>query len=141
METDYMEFIKSENTLGKLLRVITFICMVIAVSGLYSIVALLCQKRRKEIAVRKINGARMNDILKMFIIEYLPIIILSATAAFAVGSAVMHRWLSNYVRQTSITVWVYISVFICMLLVIGLTVFGNIRRAMMENPADVIKSE
>ena len=141
METDYMEFIKSENTLGKLLRVITFICMVIAVSGLYSIVALLCQKRRKEIAVRKINGARMNDILKMFIIEYLPIIILSATAAFAVGSAVMHRWLSNYVRQTSITAWVYISVFICMLLVIGLTVFGNIRRAMMENPADVIKSE
>jgi ABC-type antimicrobial peptide transport system permease subunit len=141
METDYMEYIKSEYTLGKLLRIITFVCIVIAISGLYSIVALLCQKRRKEIAVHKIHGARMNDILRMFIIEYLPIVILSAIAAFAVGAAVMHRWLSNYVRQTHVTVWVYISVFICMLLVIGLTVFGNIRRAMMENPADVIKSE
>ena len=141
MEADYMEYIKSEYTLGKLLRIITFVCIVIAISGLYSIVALLCQKRRKEIAVHKIHGARMNDILRMFIIEYLPIVILSAIAAFAVGAAVMHRWLSNYVRQTHVTVWVYISVFICMLLVIGLTVFGNIRRAMMENPADVIKSE
>ena len=141
METDYMNYIKSENTLGKLLRIITFICMVIAISGLYSIVALLCQKRRKEIAVRKINGARMNDILKLFLKDYLPIIILSAIIAFVIGVVVMRRWLSNYVRQTPITVWVYLSVFVCMLLIIGLTVFGNIRRAMIENPAEVIKSE
>lgn len=141
METDYMNYIKSENTLGKLLRIITFTCMVIAISGLYSIVALLCQKRRKEIAVRKINGARMNDILKLFMKDYLPIIILSTIIAFVIGVVVMHRWLSNYVRQTPITIWVYLSVFLCMLLIIGLTVFRNISRAMTENPADVIKSE
>lgn len=141
MEQDYMEFIKSENMLAKLLMIITVICMIVAVSGLYSIVSLLCQKRRKEIAVRKINGARMSDILRMFIREYLPIIILSAIAAFTVGTAVMLRWLSTYVRQTPLTVWVYLSVFACMIVIIGLTVFGNIRRAMTENPADVIKSE
>ena len=141
METSYLEFIKSENTLCKLLRIITMICVVIAISGLYSIVALMCQKRRKEIAIRKINGARTTDILKMFLKEYVPIIILSAIAAFSIGTIVMHRWLSTYVRQTPVTIWVYLSVLVCMLLVIGLTVFGNIRRAMVENPADVIKSE
>ena len=141
MEAEYMEFIKSENTLCKLLRIITLICVIIAVSGLYSIVALLCQKRRKEIAIRKINGARMNDILKMFLKDYLPIIIFSAIVAFSAGTIIMQRWLSHYVRQTHMTVWVYFSVFLCMLLIIGLTVFGNIRRAMTENPADVIKSE
>ena len=141
METDYMEFIKSENTLCKLLRIITLICVVVAISGLYSIVALLCQKRRKEIAIRKINGARMNDILKMFLKDYLPIIIFSAVVAFSAGTLIMHRWLSHYVRQTPMTAWVYLTVLVCMLVVIGLTVFGNIRRAMVENPADVIKSE
>ena len=141
METDYMEFIKSESTLCKLLRIITLICVTIAISGLYSIVALLCQKRRKEIAIRKINGASMSDILRMFLKEYLPIIILSAIAAFSVGATIMHRWLSTYVRQTPITIWVYLSVFLCMLLIIAVTVFGNIHRAMTENPADVIKSE
>ena len=141
METSYLEFIKSENTLCKLLRIITLICVVIAISGLYSIVALMCQKRRKEIAIRKINGARTADILKMLLKEYVPIIILSAIAAFSIGTTVMHHWLSTYVRQTPVTLWVYLAVFICMLLVIGLTVFGNIRRTMIENPADVIKSE
>ena len=141
METDYMDYIKSEFTLSKLLRIITFICMVIAISGLYSIVSLLCQKRRKEIAVRKINGAKMSDILNLFLKEYMPIIILSSMAAFVAGLVLMHRWLSGYVRQTPITIWIYLSVFICMLLIIGLTVFSNIRRAMTENPADVIKSE
>ena len=141
METDYMDYIKSEFTLSKLLRIITFICMVIAISGLYSIVSLLCQKRRKEIAVRKINGAKMSDILNLFLKEYMPIIILSSMAAFVAGLVLMHRWLSGYVRQTPITIWIYLFVFICMLLIIGLTVFSNIRRAMTENPADVIKSE
>lgn len=141
METDYMEFIKSENTLCKLFRIITLICVIIAISGLYSIVSLLCQKRRKEIAIRKINGARMDDILKMFLKDYLPIIIFSAVVAFSAGTIIMHRWLSHYVRQTPMTAWVYLSVLMCMLLVIGITVFGNIRRAMVENPADVIKSE
>ena len=141
METDYMDYIKSEFTLSKLLRIITFICMVIAISGLYSIVSLLCQKRRKEIAVRKINGAKMSDILNLFLKEYMPIIILSSMAAFVAGLVLMHRWLSGYVRQTPITIWIYLFVFICMLLIIGLTVFSNIRRAMTENPANVIKSE
>ena len=141
VETDYMEFIKSERTLCKLLRIITLICVVIAISGLYSIVALLCLKRRKEIAIRKINGARMDDILKMFLKDYLPIIIYSAIVAFAAGTIIMHRWLTHYIRQTPMSAWVYLSVLFCMLLIIGLTVFGNIRRAMVENPADVIKSE
>ena len=141
VETDYMEFIKSERTLCKLLRIITLICVTVAISGLYSIVALLCQKRRKEIAIRKINGARMNDILRMFLKDYLPIIIFSAIVAFSAGTIIMHRWLSHYVRQTPMSVWVYLSVLLCMLVIIGLTVFGNIRRAMVENPADVIKSE
>ena len=141
LELRYMEYIKSESMLSLLLITITLICVIIAISGLYSIVALLCQKRRKEIAIRKINGARMSDILRMFLKEYLPIIILSAIVALSVGATIMHRWLSTYVRQTPITIWVYLSVFLCMLLIITVTVFGNIRRAMIENPADVIKSE
>jgi ABC-type lipoprotein release transport system permease subunit len=120
---------------------ITLVCVTVAVSGLYSIVSLLCQKRRKEIAIRKINGARMNDILMIFLKEYIPIILMSAIAAFSVGTVIMHRWLTTYIRQTPMTVWVYLSVLLSMLIIIGLTVFGNIRRAMMENPADVIKSE
>ena len=141
LEINYLRFIKSESMLSTLLMIITLICVIVAVSGLYSIVSLLCQKRRKEIAIRKINGARMNDILMIFVKEYMPIILMSAIVAFSVGATIMHRWLSVYVRQTPITIWVYLSVFVCMLIIIAVTVFGNIRRAMTENPADVIKSE
>ena len=83
----------------------------------------------------------MNDILMIFVKEYMPIILMSAIVAFSVGATIMHRWLSVYVRQTPITIWVYLSVFVCMLIIIAVTVFGNIRRAMTENPAEVIKSE
>ena len=142
MEEEYRNnYVKSELALGKFLMIITIVCIIIAVSGVFSIVSLSCERRRREIAVRKINGAKRTDVLRLFLKDYLPVIVAASLVAFPAGTLIMHRWLSHYVRQTPVTIWVYLSVFVCMLVVIGLTVFGNIRRAMIENPADVIKSE
>ena len=48
MEDTYNEYMKSENTLSKLLSVVSLICIVIAVFGIFSLVTLSCEHRRKE---------------------------------------------------------------------------------------------
>lgn len=142
MEDDYVNnYIKSELALGKFLLIITIVCIIIAVSGVFSIVSLSCERRRREIAVRKINGAKRSDVLRLFVADYLPVIIASAVVAFPVGTVIMHHWQSGYVRQAPIGVWTYILVLLGMIVFIGLIIFNNIRKALSQNPADVIKSE
>lgn len=121
--------------------IITVVCIIIAVSGVFSIVSLSCERRRREIAVRKINGAKASDILRLFLRDYLPVILASAVVAFPIGSAIMHRWQSGYIRQAPVGVWTYLSILAGMIVFIGLIIFNNIRRASSQNPADVIKSE
>lgn len=54
MEETYDNYLKSEQTLLKLLSCVAVVCILIAVFGVFSLVTLACEQRRKEIAIRKV---------------------------------------------------------------------------------------
>ena len=133
--------IRSEENLSRLLTIVTIVAMLIAVFGVYSIITLACRQRRKEIALRKIHGAKLRDILRMFVREYGLILVVSSFIAFAVGYLIMHRWLESYVQRTPFSWWVFVLIFVATALLIALSVGTRVLRTAHENPADVIKSE
>jgi len=140
-EEEYNKYLKSENALIKLLSLVSAICVLICVFGFVSLVSLTCEERRKEIAIRKINGATADDILAMFAKEYFLLLIIGAAIAFTTGYFIMHRWLEQYVKQTTIPVWIYLSIVFALALVIVLCVGWQVYRASIENPSEVVKSE
>ena len=140
-EEEYGKFLKSENALIRLLSLVSAICVLICVFGFVSLVSLTCKERRKEIAIRKINGATVGNILAMFAKEYFILLLIGAAIAFPAGWLIMHRWLENYVKQTSIPAWTYLSILFVLALVIVLCIGWRVYRASVENPADVVKSE
>ena len=140
-EEEYNRFLKSENALIKLLSFVSAICILICVFGFVSLVSLTCEERRKEIAIRKVNGATAGDILDMFAKEYFLLLFIGAVIAFTTGYFIMQRWLENYVKQTSIPAWIYVAIVLALALVIVLCVGWQVYRASVENPADVVKSE
>lgn len=138
-EESYKQFISSELSLCYFLIIVSGICVFIAICGVFSIVSLACEHRRKEIAVRKINGAKVATITKMFVKEYLLTLLASAAVAFPLSYYVMHLWLIQYVKQVPVTIWVFIAILLAMALLIMVTVFSHIWKASRENPSEVIK--
>jgi len=140
-EEEYDKYLKSENALIRLLSVVSAICVLICIFGFVSLVSLTCEERRKEIAIRKINGATAGDILAMFAKEYFLLLFIGAVIAFTTGYFIMQRWLEHYVKQTTISVGIYLSIVFVLALVIILCVGWQVWRASIENPAEVVKSE
>jgi len=140
-EEEYDKFMKSENALIKLLTLVSVICVIICVFGFVSLVSLTCEERRKEIAIRKINGATAGDILAIFAKEYFLLLFIGAVIAFTTGYFIMQRWLEQYVKQTNIPAWIYLAIVLVLALMIVLCVGWQVYRASIENPADVVKSE
>ena len=62
---------------------------------------LSCQQRRKEIAIRKVNGANIGIILNLFFREYLLLLVFSSFFAFPLGYVMMKHWLENYIKAKS----------------------------------------
>jgi hypothetical protein len=139
-EDAYDNYLKSENALLKLLGFTSAICMLVCVFGFVSIVSLSCEERRKEIAIRKVNGATMHDILAMFFKTYFLLLVTGAVIAFPVGYAIMRRWMEQYVMQTGIDAWIYLSILSALAGIITVCVGWRVYRASIENPAEVIKS-
>lgn len=131
----------SEYALSRLLVFVSLVCIVISLFGLYSHIVLACERRRKEIAVRRVNGARVGDILTLFVREYLLLLSVASIVAFPVGYVLMKHWLERYVEQTPTGWWVYAGLFAGMALLILLCIGRSVWKAAHENPVEVIKRE
>ena len=137
----YADYLKSERLLLRLLGIASAVCVLVVGFGVFSLVTLSCEQRRKEIAIRKVNGARVGDILRLFAHEYLLLLAVAAVVAFPVGYVLMKRWLESYVEQTTISLWVYLVIFAGMAAVVALCIGWRVGRAANENPAEVVKRE
>lgn len=140
-EDSFFADLESEQHLAKLIEILGLVCLLISVSGIFSIITLSCQERRREIAVRKVHGAKVKDILSIFTREYGAVFVVSSAAAFMVGYLVIRHWQQQFLRQATVSWWIYVAILVAMALVICLTVGQRVLKATRENPADVIKSE
>lgn len=141
VEDEYNQYLKSEDTLLKLLGFISFVCILIAIFGIFSLVTLSCEQRRKEIAVRKVNGASIKDILAMFGKEYMLLLVTASVIAFPVGYVLMKQWLQSYIEQTTISSWIYMAIFAEIAFIITICIGWRVWQAARQNPAKTIKAE
>lgn len=139
-EEVYNNYLRSEEMLTRLLSFASLVCILTAMFGIYSLVTLTCEQRRKEIAIRKVNGATVWSILFLFFREYLIMLCIAALFAFPITYVIIKQWILNYVRQVSISPLPFI-----LLIGLALTVIAGISwrvwKAANENPAEVIKNE
>ena len=139
MEDIFEEHFKSEQALQALLPIMTLACILIAIFGVYSLTSLTCQQRRKEIAIRKINGAEVPDIMNIFFKEYLLLLFMAALIAFPAGYIIMKRWMEDYVKQTSMDAWLFVFIFLIVFVVIVFSIFSTVWKAANQNPAETVK--
>ena len=140
-EESYNKYLQSEAMLARLLAFASLVCMLVAIFGIYSLVTLTCEQRRKEIAIRKVNGATVRNILSLFYREYIVLLLLAALPAFPLAYILVKHWIETYTRQMSIPIAPALGVFLVLLLVVGLSISWRVWRAAHENPAEVIKRE
>ena len=140
-EESYNKYLQSEAMLARLLAFASLVCILVAIFGIYSLVTLTCEQRRKEIAIRKVNGATVRNILSLFYREYIVLLLLAALPAFPLAYILVKHWIETYTRQMSIPIAPALGVFLVLLLVVGLSISWRVWRAAHENPAEVIKRE
>ena len=137
----YEEYLHGERTLQKLLTVVSVVCVLITLIGVFAHVSLVCEQRRKEIAIRKVNGATAAGIFRSFLKEYFALLLLACVIAFPLGSVAMQSWVERYVERMTWPWWLYAAILVGFSLFVVLCIGRSVWRAARENPAEVIKSE
>ena len=132
-------YYEAEERLAKLITIFTLLSVVISIMGVFGLVLFETQYRRKEIGIRRVNGASVQSILKMFNLQFLRITLICAAVAIPISYYFVNRWLTGFTARMPMSWWVFaLAVVIICLIVIG-TVTARSWKAANENPINSIQ--
>ena len=132
---------QSEQSLGKLITIASFVALLIAIIGIIGLVFFETQFLRKEIAVRRVNGATVSSILQMINKKYLVMAGLSFLLAAPVAYWLMTAWRKGFAYQAPVPVWIFLVALIAVAAITLAVVTLQSWRAASANPVESLKNE
>jgi ABC-type antimicrobial peptide transport system permease subunit len=139
---EYLQSIyTTELRLKKAASSATVLALVIVLLGVVGLLSLSIQRRMKEIAIRKVIGASVPGIIRLFLREYLPLLGIAGLIAAPLAWLLMQRWLNGYATRITISVWPFVGAIVSLALVMTILVVLQTVRAALANPVKSLKAE
>ncbi|MBP5550050.1 MAG: ABC transporter permease [Bacteroidales bacterium] len=132
---------QSEQSLGTLITIVSLVALLIAIIGIIGLVYFETQFIRKEIAMRRVNGATVGSILKMINKKYLIMAVASFVIAAPVAYWVMTAWRKDFAYQAPVPVWIFLVALLVVAAITMTVVTLQSWRAANANPVESIKNE
>ena len=132
---------KAETILSRILSVFSAIGILISIIGISALSLFISQQRTKEIGIRKINGAKVSEILTLLNKDFIKWVVFAFVIATPVAWYAMHKWLENFAYKTSLSWWIFALAGILALGIALLTVSWQSWRAATRNPVEALRYE
>ena len=132
---------QSEQSLGKLITIASFVALLIAIIGIIGLVFFETQFIRKEIAVRRVNGATVGSILKMINKKYMIMAGVSFVIAAPIAYYLMTAWRKGFAYQAPVPVWIFLVALLVVAAITTAVVTLQSWRAANANPVESLKNE
>jgi putative ABC transport system permease protein len=138
---DFDEYYKKEELLMHLLSIFSFITFFILILGLIGISLFLAEQKTKEIGIRKVNGAKVYEILSMLNKNFVKWTVIAFLIAAPVSYYAMNKWLENFAYKTSLSWWIFALAGLLALGIALLTVSWQSWKAATRNPVEALRYE
>ena len=139
MEDYVAELYTVETKLSKLLSLLSFISISLAIMGLFGLSLFTLEQRTKEIGVRKISGASTSEILVLLFREYAWLVLAALVLAVPLSWFLLEKWLNTFAYHTSIQIWYYVVAAALALVLVLLSILYQALRVARRNPVESLK--
>ena len=130
-----------ENNLKGIILFFSIVCLVITLLGVYSAITLDTERRQKEVAIRKVNGAGLKEIILLFTRLYLWMLSISFVIAAPIIYLILQQWKQMYLVFFNDGILYWGGILLGVTIITALTVIFRILKIARINPATIIKSE
>jgi len=141
LDEAYQKQYLTETRVGILSKYFAGLAIIISCLGLFGLAAFTAQKRQKEIGIRKIVGASVNDIAVMLSKEFLKLTLIAVLIAFPLAWWAMNSWLQSFAYRIHISWWIFVIAGLTALLIALITVSFQAIKAAIANPVKSLRTE
>ncbi|WP_422361444.1 ABC transporter permease [Reichenbachiella sp.] len=137
----YEDLLQEENVLSQLMLGLTFLSFFIAFIGMFSIANIRLKDKTKEIAVRKVLGSSVFDVMQLMTVKFVKLVLLSNMISIPLAYYFAQTWLTNFSYRTPLGWGIFAIAFISTLLVVIIVVGSQSIRAARANPVKSLRQE
>jgi putative ABC transport system permease protein len=131
----------NEQLISRITNIFAGLAIFICCIGLAGLASFTIEKRTREIGIRKVLGANLQQLLALISKEFLKLVVIAFVIAVPVAWWLMHNWLQHYDFRVQISLWLFCSVGLLVLLLALAVVSANTMKAALRNPVNTLRTE
>jgi putative ABC transport system permease protein len=141
MDDNFNTLYQKEHKFSKTIQYFSLLAIFIACLGLLGLSSYATENRKKEIGIRKVNGASVYELIKLLTKDFSKLIFIAYMIAIPIAYYAGTLWLENFAYQTEMGFYIFIVSGLIALIVAFLTIGYHTLRAALKNPVDAIRYE
>ena len=141
LDDDYQKQYEAETRMGILSQLFAGIAILISCLGLLGLAAFITERRIKEIGIRKVNGAKVSEILLLLNVDFVKWVAIAFIIASPIAYYTANKWLQEFSYKIEISLWVFTLVGILSIGIALLTVSWQTFTSANQNPINCLRDE
>lgn len=141
LDDSFNALYKADVKTSQLIFVFSVIAIIISALGLFGLAAFTAEQRTKEIGIRKVLGATVQQITTLLSKDFVKLVLIAIVIASPVAWWAMHTWLQDFAYRIDISVWIFIAAGALALIIALVSVSLQAIKAAITNPVKSLRTE
>ncbi len=124
-----------------LFNILVIISLAISSLGIFGLIMEITVQRTKEIGIRRVNGARISEVMVMLNRDFVKWVLIAFVIAMPIAYYAMNKWLENFAYKTTLNWWIFALAGVLALVIALLTVSWQSWKAATRNPVEALRYE
>jgi putative ABC transport system permease protein len=141
LDEHFKEVYRADQQVTTMVTILAILAIFISCLGLFGLASYSAEKRIKEIGIRKVMGASVQNIVSLLSWQFIGLVLWAILIAVPLAGYAIHRWLEDYAYRISMSWWVFMLAGILAMGIALVTVSTLAFRAAIANPVDSLRVE
>lgn len=141
LDDHFTDMYKADTQVSKIVGILAVLAIIISCLGLFGLASYSAEKRIKEIGVRKVLGASVQNIVLLLSGHFVKLVLFANLIAWPLAWYSMHKWVEDYAYRIDINIGVFVLIATLSILIAMFTISFQAVKAALANPVKSLRSE
>lgn len=137
----WKRFYEAEESRATIILIASIVSIIISAFGLFGLINFTVERKSKEIGIRKVMGANVQNIATLILKDYIILLLISLGIAAPISWWLFGDWLSDFAYRINLSIDLFIIAFMVVLLISFTTVLARIFKIAKGNPVNSLRCE